>query len=144
MFFERLEHLCAENGSNVTAVLKELNLSTSKGTAWRNGSIPKGEVLSVLAKHFNVTTDYLLGNTHHPQVSVIPADPEKAFEYEKLLDQQRDESFQRIIDAAKGLEGARVAFHDGAFDGLDEDDMEMLKQMAEHLRAKKRTKDDTT
>ena len=32
--------------------------------------------------------------------------------------------------------------HNGAFDGLDDDDMDMLKQMAQHLREKKEKKDE--
>ena len=35
------------------------------------------------------------------------------------------------------LKGVSVAFNDGGFDGLDEDDIEILTKMARHLRAKK-------
>lgn len=61
MFYENFKSLCDNNGTTVTAVLKKLNISTSKGTAWKNGSVPNGEVLSRLASYFNVSTDYLLG-----------------------------------------------------------------------------------
>lgn len=67
MFFKRFEALCKKNGSDVSNTLRGLGLSTSKGTAWRNGSIPNGEVILKLAHHFNVSTDYLLGNTDDPQ-----------------------------------------------------------------------------
>ena len=30
---------------------------------WRNGAVPNGRVLSVIAEHFGVSVDYLLGNT---------------------------------------------------------------------------------
>lgn len=62
-FFSILEELCRKKNTNVTSVLKELGYSTSKGTAWRNGSIPTGDILLKLAKHFNVSVDYLLGYT---------------------------------------------------------------------------------
>lgn len=61
MFYNNLTELCARNDTTVTTLLKELKLSTSKGTAWKNGSVPNGEVLALIASHFNVTTDYLLG-----------------------------------------------------------------------------------
>lgn len=62
MFYEILKSLCDSSGTTVTAVLKKLNISTSKGTAWKNGSVPNGEILSRIASFFNVSTDYLLGN----------------------------------------------------------------------------------
>lgn len=64
MFFERLLLLCKEKKTNITAVLKQLGQSTSKGTAWRNGTIPNGDLLVMLAKHFHVSVDYLLGLTN--------------------------------------------------------------------------------
>lgn len=67
MFFDRLQSLCNKNSTTVTALLKELGLSTSKGTAWRNGSVPNGEILSALAERFGTTTDYLLGKTDNPR-----------------------------------------------------------------------------
>lgn len=67
MFLERLLSLCSENGTDISNVLRSLGLSTSKGTAWRNGSIPNGEILLKLAKHFHVSTDYLLGSTDDPR-----------------------------------------------------------------------------
>lgn len=63
MFLERLLLLCAKNGTDISNVLKSLGLSTSKGTAWRKGSVPNGEILLMLAEYFNTSTDYLLGNT---------------------------------------------------------------------------------
>lgn len=69
MFYEKLNALCKSRGLTVTSLLKELNISTSKGTAWKNGSIPKGDILSKLADYFNVSTDYLLGNTDTPRSS---------------------------------------------------------------------------
>ncbi len=62
MFINILDSLCAGRNTTITAVLKALKLSPSKGTAWRNGSIPNGAVLAKLADYFGVTTDYLLGN----------------------------------------------------------------------------------
>lgn len=68
MFINILENLCKSKNTTVTTVLKELNISTSKGTAWRTGSVPNGIILLELADYFNVSTDYLLGR-EQPAVS---------------------------------------------------------------------------
>lgn len=60
MFYDVLSTLCSSRNTTITAMLKELNISTSKGTAWKNGSTPNGELISTIADYFNVTTDYLL------------------------------------------------------------------------------------
>lgn len=73
MFLDILENLCKEKGATITGVLKDLKLSPSKGTAWRNGSIPNGEVLSKLADYFDVSTDYLLGRTPYKRPSDDPS-----------------------------------------------------------------------
>lgn len=63
MFFDRLMELCTENGTTVTALLKSLNISPSKSTAWKYGSMPKANIITALANHFNVSTDFILGNS---------------------------------------------------------------------------------
>lgn len=75
MFFERLEKLCSERETDISNVLNALGLSTSKGTAWRNGSIPKGDVLRKLANYFGVTTDYLLGLIDSPLPPMLNVPP---------------------------------------------------------------------
>lgn len=69
MFYERLISLCSKSGTDVSNVLRSIGLSTSKGTAWKGGAIPKGDVLLKLAHYFHVSTDYLLGNTDDPTLA---------------------------------------------------------------------------
>ena len=67
IFFTRLQYLCSQSAvKDVSGVLRALGLSTSKGTAWKSGAIPKGDILLKLANFFHVSTDYLLGNTDDP------------------------------------------------------------------------------
>lgn len=54
-FYKRLDSLCKATGTSVTALLKSLNISTSKGTAWKNGSIPRADVLQKLATALHTT-----------------------------------------------------------------------------------------
>lgn len=98
-FFEILENLCAQNNTNVTSVLKALGLSTSKGTAWRNGSIPTGDILIKLAQYFGVSIDYLLGYTPKSEQD---ARTEKLINFaSKLSEQQIDaliEMCSKLLD----------------------------------------------
>lgn len=63
MFYERLEKICLRNGITVSALVKALGLSTSKVTAWKKGSVPKGEVLVKIADYFGLSLDYILCRT---------------------------------------------------------------------------------
>ena len=60
MFYKQFDELCKNKGTSPTAFTKEvLKLSSSKVTAWKNGAIPKYEILDFIAKYFNVTVGYL-------------------------------------------------------------------------------------
>ena len=73
IFYERLVLLCNKSDLTVTQLLKELNYSTSKGTAWKNGSIPSGEILFKIADYFNCSVDYLLGRDENMSLEVEQA-----------------------------------------------------------------------
>lgn len=121
MFLERLLSLCSENGTDISNVLRSLGLSTSKGTAWRNGSIPNGDILLKLANYFHVSTDYLLGNTDDPK----PAGQEKA------PSQQggRELSDKDIMFALWG-----------DTDEVDETDLEDVRRYAAFVKERKKQK----
>lgn len=97
MFYDNLNELCKSKGTTVTTLLKELNISTSKGTAWKNGSVPKGDILSKLAAYFNVSTDYLLGNTDNPQRAKEDFAPE-SLEFLKRFEQLTDKQKKALSD----------------------------------------------
>lgn len=52
--------------SKPNPVVKELGLSNSITTKWKNGAIPNGEILLKIADYFNVSIDYLMGRTDNP------------------------------------------------------------------------------
>lgn len=60
MFIDVVENLCKSKGTTITAVCRELGISTSKPTSWRNGSTPNAKYVVMFAHYFNVTTDFLL------------------------------------------------------------------------------------
>ena len=59
-FYEKFEVLCKGSNTTPTAVLKELGISTSKITAWKNGSVPNLEFAARIANRFNVPLDYFV------------------------------------------------------------------------------------
>lgn len=65
-FYDRLQICCEQSNTTVTALLKTIGLSTSKGTAWKNGSMPKSDVLYKIAAVLHTTPAYLMGETDDP------------------------------------------------------------------------------
>ena len=76
MFYERLKALCKEKSTTVTALLSTLNMSPAQGTWWKKGSSPKYETLVILARHFNVSVDYLMGKDD----SLSTSEPQNAYD----------------------------------------------------------------
>jgi len=63
-FPERLREIRAEKGLSQEALSKEVQISVGAISYWENGkSDIKSDQLIMLAKFFNVPTDYLLGLT---------------------------------------------------------------------------------
>lgn len=60
MFYELFTNLCNAKNVSPTATLQMLKISTSKLTAWKNGSLPNAFVLILLSEFFQVSIDYLL------------------------------------------------------------------------------------
>lgn len=111
MFIDRLLSLCAQKGTDVSNVLRSLGLSTSKGTAWRKGSIPNGEILLMLAEYFNTSTDYLLGNTDDPAPPGEPAVPQ---EYLNALSQAQTYS-DKMHMSKRGIFDQLISEYGGKF-----------------------------
>lgn len=61
LFWDRFSFLCSEKNKKPNTVCKELGLSTATATHWKNGTIPKGDVLVSVAQYFSCSVDYLLG-----------------------------------------------------------------------------------
>lgn len=61
-FKEKLKELRIEKKLSQTELAKELNVSQRSISSWETGfRQPDFETLELIAKYFNVSTDYLLG-----------------------------------------------------------------------------------
>lgn len=68
MFYDNFDKLCTKIGTSPTNFTKNvLGLSTSKVTAWKNGSIPKYEILQKIADVFNVSVGDLFDGEQEPE-----------------------------------------------------------------------------
>ena len=62
IFAERLKELRQEKGLSIEELAKEVKIGHSSICRWENGQADvKGIHLIILAKYFDVTTDFLLG-----------------------------------------------------------------------------------
>ncbi len=69
MFYDNLKEACKNNNTTPTEVLKTLEISTGSLGNWKNGVLPKGEILAKLSTHLNVSADYLLFGTIEKKMS---------------------------------------------------------------------------
>ena len=60
MFYDNLKTACSNKGISITALLKELGISSANGTFWKRGSYPNGDILIEISNFLEVSTDYLL------------------------------------------------------------------------------------
>lgn len=65
-FFDRFSELCKENGETPNSLGRKLGIPSGSITAWKKGTIPRMKTLDLLARHFHVSVDYLIGNVNEP------------------------------------------------------------------------------
>lgn len=93
MFYEIFTNLCAEKNISPTAALQSLKISTSKLTAWKNGSLPSASVLILLSEFFQTSIDYLLkGESKSSSTVDLTADEHELLQY-----------FKKLSDKSKGI-----------------------------------------
>lgn len=97
-FYENLKQICQRNGTTPTAMCKAINISTSKVTAWKNGSIPTAKVSIKIADYFGVTVDYLLGKEDAPMTDASLSDSEKTMlAWFRSLSEDEQEAILRVF-----------------------------------------------
>lgn len=87
MFYEQFKKLCEQKGTTPTAFVRDiLKISTSKVTAWKNGSIPKIGILQDIAKYFGVTVGYLFDGKEPITIIDINLESNDGFDPDNYVD----------------------------------------------------------
>lgn len=73
-FYERFKMLCEEIGKSPTGVGKEVGASNAAVNYWKEGHTPKHETLAKIADYFNVSINYLVGESDNRKSGVINGD----------------------------------------------------------------------
>lgn len=114
-FYENLLKACSLRGKSPSAVAKEIGISKSTVTIWKNGSSPSDISVQKLADYFGVTKEVLLGE---PAPKAAEAAPEPSGDLERLaaaLAQLNEEGREKLLDYAADLVASgRYGKKDGA------------------------------
>ena len=96
MFWNIFYALCKEKGTSPNAVCKEIGLSNAAATGWKNGKLPKLDVLVKIADHLDVSIDYLAGRTSSP--FFVASWDELYSSIDKMTDAQLDSLVRKVRD----------------------------------------------
>jgi len=114
-FSTRIKELREKSGLSMDQLATKLNVTKSRVNMWENnGTVPRMNVLINLAKFFDVTTDYLLGNDNTGNISHSNA---------KLSSLQRNLGKLNEADLEKAEGMLKAVFMDIFNDEDDDDDI---------------------
>ncbi len=114
-FSTRVRELRSKNKLSMEKLAEELGITKSRISMWENnGTVPRMDVLIALAKYFDVSTDYLLGNDDNINVSQ---------ENTKLSYLQRNLGKLNEADLEKAENVLKAVFMDIFNDEDDNDDI---------------------
>lgn len=103
-FYEQLEKLCLKHNVKPSTIVEQLGMSKGTMSNWKKGGIPNGEAVVRFAKHFHVSTDYLLlGNDSECSVvSIDSAISDEDKEWLSLIHQLPPEAQYEFRGELKG------------------------------------------
>lgn len=147
MFFDQFTKLCEEQSTTPTKFVTEvLHLSSSKVTAWKNGSIPKYEILNLIADYFNVSIGTLFDGKSEPIISLTTNESEMLEVFQNFNDREQIKIIGRMeewlevkhqresINQNQRIVGVQVARRtDGKFikEPVTAEEMEKIKALPE-------------
>lgn len=97
--YDRIEALCAERGTNVTAMCRQLGISRSSLAELKSGRSKSlnADTVAAIAQYFGTTLDYLVGRT-----DAVTPQPRQDDGLEEYLEMLRSRPELRIyMDLAK-------------------------------------------
>jgi len=99
-FKENFNRICREKGTTPTALCKKLGESTSKVSAWNNGSLPKEEMMLRLAKELGCSVmDFFADDEDLATTAVEPKDDDEndILRVYRMLDRRAKHEFMSMV-----------------------------------------------
>lgn len=97
-FRENINRICKERGTTLSAVTRSMGLSSSKVTAWNNGSLPKEEVLLSLAQALNCSVmDFFADEEDLPETKPANEDEEDILRIYRSLPRRAKHEFMAMV-----------------------------------------------
>lgn len=97
-FAENLKRICEERNTNPTTLCKELGLSTSKVSAWYKGSLPKQDVMVLLARKLECSVmDFFADEDDITPVQPADEDEEDILRVYRSLSRRSKHEFMAMV-----------------------------------------------
>lgn len=84
MFWNSFIAICNDNNTTPTATVKALGISLGSVTKWKNGAQPNSTTLKKIADYFNVSVEYLKGETEQKENPLAQFSPEMVALVERI------------------------------------------------------------
>lgn len=84
MFWNSFIAICNDNNTTPTATVKALGISLGSVTKWKNGAQPNSTTLKKIADYFNVSVEYLKGETEQKENPLAQFSPETVALVERI------------------------------------------------------------
>lgn len=97
MIIEKLEALCKENNTTLTALCKEITGSSGNLPTWKKDNI-RPEWLRKICLKFNITSDYLLDLPSSNNITEISMSQELSARFDRLKPDYKIKSLSYMID----------------------------------------------
>lgn len=101
-FYYVFLNLCNKVGKTPSKVALEIGTSKPAVTRWKSGSMPSDATLVKLAEYFNVSVEYLKGETDIKKAP-LSEESEAAAEFANLYESLTAEQRQLILAAMRGM-----------------------------------------
>lgn len=104
MFYDNFIKLCSERNIKPTPLVTSMGLSSSNVSQWKDGSIPRADVLLKLSDYFGVSMRYLLtGEKEIPAGTNTNGSNEGRIELLSFFDQFSPELQEKLLGYAQYL-----------------------------------------
>lgn len=101
MFYDNLKRICKENGVGITKLVETSGVSTGNISNWKSGKYPNSEVVIILAKALNCSTDALLLGEDRKIMKLSDKELELLALYKCLSPEEQSVLYDKALDLFK-------------------------------------------